>query len=73
MSNLTKQLQGSLERRTKLVQIRVSDSDKALIDNICDALDIRINKLGYEFFRYGLDQYKKENPKLIQSFEEELK
>lgn len=69
MSNLTKQLKGSLERRTKLVQIRVSDSEKDLVDNICESLDIRINKLGYELFRYGLEQYKKENPQLIQSFE----
>lgn len=71
MSTLTKQLKGSLERRTNLVQIRVSDSEKALIDNICESMDIRINKLGYELFRYGLEQYKKENPKLIASFEAE--
>ncbi len=70
MTSLTKQLKVSLERRTNLVQIRVSDTEKELIDKICEAMGIRINKLGYQLFRYGLDQYAKENPKLIKQFEE---
>lgn len=70
MTSLTKKLKSSLERRTNLVQIRVSDSEKELVDNICETMEIRINKLGYQLFRYGLDQYAKENPKLIKQFEE---
>lgn len=70
--NITQQLKESLERRTNLVQIRVSDTEKSQIDYICERLDIRINKLGYEFLRFGFEQFLKENPELKQEFESQI-
>ncbi len=69
MSNLTKQLQSSMERRTVLLQIRVTPSEKKIVDKICDDMNIRINKLSYELFRYGLDQYLIENPQFVEKIE----
>ncbi len=63
--NITKQLQVSLERRTNLIQVRVSDTEKKQIDDICELMDIRINKLCYEMLKFGLEQYLKENPQLL--------
>lgn len=62
MATLTKQLLKNLERRDVLVQLRMSPSDKLLIDKICDDMGVQINRITYELFKYGLDQYLAENP-----------
>lgn len=64
MSNLTKTLTTALERRSVLVQLRMTDSDKIITDKICETMDVQINRLVYELFKYGLDQYLTENPNL---------
>lgn len=67
--SITKRIKESLERRTNLIQIRVSDTEKQKIDDICTLMDIRINKLCYEMFSFGLEQYLKENPQLLKEIE----
>lgn len=64
MSNLTKTLTTALERRSVLVQLRMTGSDKVITDKICETMDVQINRLVYELFKYGLDQYLAENPNL---------
>lgn len=62
MPNLTKTLSANLERRSVLVQLRMTDSDKNHTDKICQSMEVQINRLAYEFFRFGLDQFLAENP-----------
>ncbi len=64
MTNLIKHLKNTTEKKSKLVQLRVSESEKKLLDAICEQMSIRQNKLAYELLRFGLDQYIKENPEI---------
>lgn len=57
MTNLAKHLQQNIARRPYVVQVRLSEEDKARLDALADKYGVRPTRLMYEIFRYSIDLY----------------
>lgn len=58
MSNFTNYLQESRVKRPHVVQVRLSDEDKKLLEEIARQYDAHTSRVLYELFRYALMEYK---------------
>ncbi len=61
-----KKIKSNTEKKSKLVQVRVTETDKSLIEHISDTMNIRQNKLVYVLIEYGLERFLAENPQFSQ-------